>query len=332
MTRPDMSRSGRCCPALADSLVLITSRRRLAALEEATPISLGTLPPGEAAALFARLVGRRDSDADAGRGDHPPVRVPAAGDPAGRRTLRHHPAWTITDLATELAAARDRLAAMRAENLSVAAAFDLSYQDLTADQQRLFRRLGLHPGTNIDALRRRGPRRHQPGRRPPRHLDDLYDQHLITEPARGRYRLHDLLHEHARGLAPPTTPPPARPRSAGCWTTTCTPRWPPVSTFRLERHRGQPRRPAAAPACAPPVSTFRQAAAWLEDERANLHAAAGYAAAAGFPGTPSPSRPRWKASWTPAATGIRHSACCRWPWTPRIRPGTGRARPGPLRC
>jgi hypothetical protein len=34
---------------------------------------------------------------------------------------------------------------MHAENLSVAAAFDMSYHDLSHDQQRLFRRLGLHP-------------------------------------------------------------------------------------------------------------------------------------------------------------------------------------------
>jgi hypothetical protein len=40
---------------------------------------------------------------------------------------------------------------MHAENLSVAAAFDLSYQDLAAAQQLFFRRLGLHPGTDIDA-------------------------------------------------------------------------------------------------------------------------------------------------------------------------------------
>jgi hypothetical protein len=41
------------------------------------------------------------------------------------------------------AEARDRLGLMRAENLSVAAAFDLSYADLTPVPQRLFRRLGL---------------------------------------------------------------------------------------------------------------------------------------------------------------------------------------------
>jgi len=33
------------------------------------------------------------------------------------------------------------------------------------------------------------------------HLAELYDQHLITEPAPGRYQLHDLLREHARSLA-----------------------------------------------------------------------------------------------------------------------------------
>ena len=57
---------------------------------------------------------------------------------------------------------------MATENLSVAAAFDLSYADLTEDQQRLFRRLGLHPGTDDRRLRRRGPGRHRPGGRPPR--------------------------------------------------------------------------------------------------------------------------------------------------------------------
>jgi hypothetical protein len=34
-----------------------------------------------------------------------------------------------------------------------------------------------------------------------RDLEGLYDQHLLTEPAPGRYQLHDLLREHARTLA-----------------------------------------------------------------------------------------------------------------------------------
>ena len=69
---------------------------------------------------------------------------------AGRQ-LAHHPAWTAEGLAADLAAARDRLELMSTENLSVAAAFGLSYADLDAGQRRLFRRLGLHPGPDIDA-------------------------------------------------------------------------------------------------------------------------------------------------------------------------------------
>ena len=99
------------------------------------------------------------------------------------RQLHHHPAWTAAGRAAELAAARDRLELMRAENLSVAAAFDLSYQDLTADQQRLFRRLGLHPGTDIDAYAAAALDGTEPGCRPPR-PGGLYDQYLLTEPAR----------------------------------------------------------------------------------------------------------------------------------------------------
>ena len=42
-------------PGTAGSLVLITSRRRLAALEDAAVINLDALTPGEAAVRLARL-------------------------------------------------------------------------------------------------------------------------------------------------------------------------------------------------------------------------------------------------------------------------------------
>ena len=48
-------------PGTAGGLVMITSRRRLAALADAAVISLDTLSPGEAAQLLARLAGRRGS-------------------------------------------------------------------------------------------------------------------------------------------------------------------------------------------------------------------------------------------------------------------------------
>src|SRR5262249_48773486 len=119
--------------------------------------------------------------------------------------LRHRRARTAAGLADGLAEARDRLAMMRAENVSVAAAFDLSYQDLTERQQRLFRRLGLIPGPDIDAYAAAaldGTSLEEARSR----LDELYDQHLVTEPVPGRFQLHDLLREHARALAAAADP------------------------------------------------------------------------------------------------------------------------------
>ncbi len=139
-------------PGAGGSLVLVTSRRRLTALEDATTISLDALPPAEAAGLLVRLAVRPGlSSADPGVGGI--IRLcgclPLAIGMAARQ-LYHHPAWTLAGLAAELAAATGRLELLATENLSVAAAFDLSYADLTENQQRLFRRLALHPGTDID--------------------------------------------------------------------------------------------------------------------------------------------------------------------------------------
>ena len=184
--------------------MLVTSRRRLAALEDAAVISLDTLSPTEAAALLARLAaqpGLSATDPAVGEITRLCGYLPLAIGMIASQ-LRHHPAWTTDGLAADLAAARNRLAVMHAENLSVAAAFGLSYADLTAGQQRLFRRLGLLPGPYFDARAAAaldGTSLDEGGRR----LDELYDQHLLTEPAPGRYRLHDLLREHARDLAGP---------------------------------------------------------------------------------------------------------------------------------
>jgi transcriptional regulator with XRE-family HTH domain len=157
-------------PGTAGSLVLITSRRRLTALEDAAVISIDTLSPDEAATLLARLAGRADlgsADGPAGEITRLCGYLPLAIGMLARQ-LRHHPARTAAELAADLAAARDRLAVMRTENLSVAAAFDLSYADLTATQQRPFPTARPRPGPGHRRLRRRRTGRHQPGQRPRR--------------------------------------------------------------------------------------------------------------------------------------------------------------------
>ena len=169
---------------------------------------------------------------------------------------------------------------MAAENLSVAAAFGLSYHDLDAGQQKLFCRLGLHPGPEIDAhaaaaladitvsQARRG-------------LEDLYDQNLITQPAPGRYRFHDLLREHARTLAAAddrAESDAAAARLLDFYQNAALDAAGQISAW-VRGTRPPPPRAAARRAhrrCHP-----GEAAQWLETERPNLHAAAGYAAAHG---------------------------------------------------
>jgi tetratricopeptide (TPR) repeat protein len=273
-------------PGTAGSLVLITSRRRLTALEDAAVISLDTLPPDEAAQLLARLAARPDiapRDRSVAEITRLCGYLPLAIGMLARQ-LHHHPAWTPAGLADELAAARDRLELMHAENLSVAATFDLSYRDLTAGQRRLFRRLGLHPGPDIDA--------HAAAAfdgtsltTTRRQLHALYDHHLISEPVSGRYRLHDLLREHAQALAAaddPSAREAAIARLLDYYLQTAL-----AAGKHIPSKNKSPVAavlpPARPPDCAPPVSTQQQAAAWLEAERANLHAATGYAAANELP-------------------------------------------------
>jgi tetratricopeptide (TPR) repeat protein/transcriptional regulator with XRE-family HTH domain len=189
-------------PGTAGSLVLITSRRRLTALEDAKVITLDTFEPEQAIQLLTQLADRprlRLDGAALGQIARVCGYLPLAVGMLGRR-LAHRSALTPAGLANDLAAARDGLELIATENSSVAAAFSLSYRDLTGEQQRMFRRLGLHPGTDIDAHAAAALDGVDPvtARRT---LEDLFDQNLLLEPAEGRYRLHDLMREYAHSLA-----------------------------------------------------------------------------------------------------------------------------------
>src|SRR5262249_60993914 len=109
--------------------------------------SLAPLRGGRGAGLLMR----RGGGSGLGTGDRGVAEIPRLGGylPLAigmvARQLRHHPAWTAAGRAADLAAAVDRLELMATENLSVAAAFNLSYAYLRPDLQPLFRPLALHP-------------------------------------------------------------------------------------------------------------------------------------------------------------------------------------------
>ncbi len=171
--------------------------------------------------------------------------------------------------AAELAASVDRLELMATEHLSVEAAFDLSYADLAGDQQRLFRRLGLHPGTDVDAFAaaaldgtglnaaRRG-------------LEALYDQYLLAEPAQGRYRMHDLIREHARTLAGRDDPDRDRDQATARLLDYYQHTAAMADALLAPQARSTPSRAGTMLAAVPALADREQALAWARAERANL--------------------------------------------------------------
>jgi len=181
-------------------LTLTTSRRRLIGLDGALPVSLDVLPPDEAVALLARVVGDRVAAEPVAAAEVARLcgYLPLAIRLAAAR-LAHRPKWTVADLVARLRAADPPLAELAADGRSVAAAFTLSYQHVSEAARRMFRLLGLHPGVDFDT-HMSAALADLPVTVAEDLLEDLVNAHLLEAPAAGRYRFHDLLRDYARQL------------------------------------------------------------------------------------------------------------------------------------
>ncbi|MEJ3749426.1 tetratricopeptide repeat protein [Actinomycetes bacterium KLBMP 9797] len=188
-------------PGSPGCLVLVTSRRRLAGLDHTLMLSLDTLPTPDAVALFTQTTGESRL-----RDESPELlaelvelcgRLPLALRIAAAR-LRSHPAWRLSDLVERLRDQRHRLVELEAGQRSVTAALDLSYRNLSADQRRAYRMVGLHPGPDLDVYAT-AALLDSTVVHASRMLDQLLDAHLLLEPVAGRHRFHDLTRAHAAG-------------------------------------------------------------------------------------------------------------------------------------
>jgi tetratricopeptide (TPR) repeat protein len=281
-------------PGAAGCPVLVTSRRRLAALEIAHPVPLDLLPRAEAVALFDQAAGRPVAV--------PPDLVAEAVELCGRlplairvaaARLRSHPTWSVADLVARLRDQGRRLSELADDSgsRSVAAALEVSYRHLSTDQQRLYQRLGLFPGSDLDpyaAAALLGSRTEHARRL----LDQLLDANLVQEPTRGRYTMHDLVRAHATHLCPPSA---GAPRWRAGWAARLRRR---TLTRLLDYYRDtaavamdaaypyeRDRRPRVPPAGTPIPDLPDPGAAtrWLDDNLHNLLAAASHAADHGWP-------------------------------------------------
>ncbi|MEU3647319.1 BTAD domain-containing putative transcriptional regulator [Lentzea sp. NPDC034063] len=263
--------SGQVTPLISgarDCLVIVTSRRRLRTVHGAALLSLDVLPGDEALALLTRMLGDRvTAEPEAAR---ELVRV-CGGLPLALRIAaaraQHRPQWMIEDVVERL---------RESGEAEVAAAFALSYRDLGAAHQRMFRLLGLHPGTDFDACTA-SALAGVPFREADDVLEDLLDLHLVEQRARGRYTLHDLVRDHVRSLADPDAPAAAA-RLLDYYVH--------VANFAADllqpgRREAEPV-VASVPARLPRLRDDRTAMDWFTTERPNLVAASRFAVSAGF--------------------------------------------------
>lgn len=252
-------------PGTTGSLVLITSRRFLGDLPAAAEVPLDVLPPGDASAMFLGLAPRAAGDPDlvaelVALCGHLPLAISLLA-----RLFTRHRSWAMADLIAET---RVRLLTVTAENRTVGAAFEASYQDMDTGRQRFFRYLGLHPGPEIDAYAAAAlaglPLGEAAG-----HLDALHGGRLLDEPVPRRYRMHDLIRQYARGLASGEAAgqrEQAITRLLDYYQHTAQ-----AADAHLARlARTAVARSVRAPAAAPALAGRDQALAWLSAERANL--------------------------------------------------------------
>jgi DNA-binding SARP family transcriptional activator len=192
-------------PAVPGCLVLITSRSRLADLDDARLLDLDVLPRAQALALLRSVAGAARAAEIDRRPEAAAELVTLCGHlPLAVRIvasrLRHHTALPLEALMAELREEAARLDGLQDEERDLAGVFDCSLRMLAEESRHLFRRLGLVPGPDFDAYaaaQLTGTDLPTAGRL----LADLADHSLLIQYTPGRYRLHDLLRVHASRLA-----------------------------------------------------------------------------------------------------------------------------------
>ncbi len=278
-------------PGTAGSAVLVTSRHGMATLDGANRLDLGVLGPAEARALLVRVIGEDRASAEPEAVDA--VLTRCAGLPLAIRIaaarLSSRPDWTVAALAERLADEGARLDELQAEDRAVRATFAVSYAALppsqgpgTADPARAFRLVSLSEGPDIDLLAAAALLGQDP-EPVAEALGGLVQAHLLESTSRARYRYHDLLRLYARELISMTDGGQSAADSVHRMLT-----WYAQSAgaamdilHPYEAHR-RPRYDTPADP-APPVHDVAAARAWLENEHANLLAAATNAASHGRP-------------------------------------------------
>lgn len=199
----------------AGCAVVVTSRRRLMEVtvtEGASRVALGPMRPEDSVALLTAAIGERaHAEAEATqllaqRCAHLPLALRIAAE-----WVVAHPDLRVADLAADLTGDTQPLDVLAAGQVAVRTAFSWSYRELIRDDSeaaRLFRLLGLLPGRiTIEAA---AALVDQPRRVARGLLERLEGVHLVEQPRRGSWSMHDLLRAYAAQQAAEEDPVPER--------------------------------------------------------------------------------------------------------------------------
>ncbi len=265
---------------------IVTSRRRLAALDEAVALNLDVLPEHEGVRLFSSVVGvdRLRDEPNAG------AVLTRIVDLCGRLPLairiaaaRHRARATqsLADLAAKLSDETERLTELDDEDRSVAASFRISLTDLPDSTARTFALLALHLGGDFDAFAAAALADLSVAD-VARQLGQLADRHLIIERASGRYQFHDLVamfgRRYAREALPAGEQSTSLRRLADYFLRTAE-----LADLRITPHRYRvPLVVLDRVVASPALPDYTAALDWLTKEQTNLVQACVAAGAAGF--------------------------------------------------
>jgi DNA-binding SARP family transcriptional activator len=277
-------------PGAGRSAVLVTSRSRLAGLDGARILGLGTLGEADALALLAAVCGpdRVAADPQASRD----VVAACAGLPLAIRIaaarLASRPRWSVRYFASRLADEQSRLDELESGDRAVRASFAVSYAWLPLsaggeqpDLARAFRLLGTWDGPNL-SLEAAAALLGEPPQATARVLERLVDVHLLESAGDARYRFHDLVRLYASERADEQESAAVRTggvRRLLTWYLHSVMAATRALTARTSHLPVVRSRPGAPPASFPTASAARD---WMEAERANLVTAVRQAAAHGL--------------------------------------------------
>jgi hypothetical protein len=143
-------------PPSPESLAVVTSRQRLGGLSVlgARVIHIGRLKTEAALELLSRIIGDNRAIAAPHMAQelvelsgHLPLALCVAG-----ARLAARPNWPISEMVEAMRLERERLAALRmGGDMAVRGALDISYRSLPVEVARVYRLMGLFPGTHFDS-------------------------------------------------------------------------------------------------------------------------------------------------------------------------------------